>query len=153
FSVVHDGEVVVDLWGGYADKARTRPWAADTLTNVWSTTKGVAAICIAMLVDRGRCSYEDPVARYWPEFAANGKAGVNIAQMISHQAGLCGFAEPVTLETIYNQEKAEALLAAQAPFWPPGEQCGYHALTVGILVNALVRRLEGRTLASFVREE
>lgn len=153
FSIVQDGEVVADLWGGHADKAHTRPWRHDTLTNVWSTTKGVAAICFAMLVDRGKCRYDDPVARYWPEFAANGKERVTIAQMISHQAGLCGFAEPVTMEIIYNQDHAEALLAAQAPFWPPGEQSGYHAVTVGILNNALFRRIEGRTLATFVREE
>jgi CubicO group peptidase (beta-lactamase class C family) len=152
-SIVQDGEVVADLWGGHADKAKTRPWRHDTLTNVWSTTKGVAAICFAMLVDRGKCRYEDPVASYWPEFAANGKERVTIAQMISHQAGLCGFAEPVTMDIIYDQDRAEALLAAQAPFWTPGEQSGYHALTVGILNNALFRRIEGRTLAAFVREE
>jgi len=153
FSIVQDGEVVADLWGGHADKAKTRPWRHDTLTNVWSTTKGVAAICFAMLVDRGKCRYEDAVARYWPEFAANGKERVTIAQMISHQAGLCGFAEPVTMDIIYDQDRAEALLAAQAPFWAPGEQSGYHAVTVGILNNALFRRIEGRTLAAFVREE
>lgn len=152
-SIVQDGEVVADLWGGHADKAKTRPWRHDTLTNVWSTTKGVAAICFAMLVDRGKCRYEDPVASYWPEFAANGKERVTIAQMISHQAGLCGFAEPVTMDIIYDQDRAEALLAAQAPFWTPGEQSGYHALTVGILNNALFRRIEGRTLAAFVRDE
>lgn len=153
FSIVQDGEVVADLWGGHVDKAKTRPWRHDTLTNVWSTTKGVAAICFAMLVDRGKCSYEDTVARYWPEFAANGKERVTIAQMISHQAGLCGFAEPVTMDIIYDQDRAETLLAAQATFWTPGEQSGYHALTVGILNNALFRRIEGRTLAAFVREE
>ncbi|MFT3725567.1 MAG: serine hydrolase domain-containing protein [Hyphomonadaceae bacterium] len=153
FSVVLDGEVVADLWGGSADKAGTSPWRRETLTNVWSTTKGVAALCFAMLVDRGKCRYEDPVARYWPEFAANGKERVTIAQMISHQAGLCGFAEPVTMQIIYDQPRAEALLAAQAPFWTPGEQSGYHAVTVGILNNALFRRIEGRTLAAFVREE
>jgi CubicO group peptidase (beta-lactamase class C family) len=153
FSIVQDGVVVADLWGGHADKAKTRPWRYDTLTNVWSTTKGVAAICFAMLVDRGKCRYEDAVARYWPEFAANSKERVTIAQMISHQAGLCGFAEPVTMDIIYDQDRAEALLAAQAPFWTPGEQSGYHALTVGILNNALFRRIEGRTLAAFVREE
>jgi CubicO group peptidase (beta-lactamase class C family) len=153
FSVVQDGEVVVDIWAGSADKVGRRPWRGETLTNVWSTTKGVAAICFAMLVDRGKCRYDDPVARYWPEFAAHGKERVTIAQMISHQAGLCGFAEPVTMDIIYDQDRAEALLAAQAPFWPPGEQSGYHAVTVGLLNNALFRRIEGRTLAAFVREE
>ncbi len=153
FAIVQDGELVANLWGGYADKARQRPWAHDTLTNVWSTTKGVAAICFAMLADRGKLFYEDAVARYWPEFAANGKASITIAQLLSHQAGLCGFVDPVTMEVIYDQAQAEALLAAQAPLWQPGTQAGYHAVTHGVLANALFRRIEGRTLAEFVRAE
>jgi len=153
FAIVQDGELLVDLWGGHADKARHHPWMPDTLSNVWSTTKGVAAICFAMLVDRGLIRYDDPVARHWPEFAANGKEKVTIGQLLSHQAGLCGFAEPVTIELIYDQPRAEALLAAQAPLWPPGEQSGYHAVTIGVLANGLFRRVEGRTLATFVREE
>lgn len=153
FAVVQDGALVVDLWGGHADKARLRPWTSDTLTNVWSTTKGVAAICFAMLVDRGKIRYDDPVARHWPEFAANGKEHVTIAQLLSHQAGLCGFTAPVTMEDIYDQTRAEALLAAQAPLWPPGAQAGYHAVTIGVLANGLFRRVEGRTLAVFVRDE
>lgn len=153
FAVVHDGEVVASLWGGHADAQKTRPWAADTLTNVWSTTKGLAAICFAMLVDRGLARYDDPVAKHWPEFAANGKQDVTIAQLLSHQAGLCGFDKPVTLEDMYDQPRAEALLAAQAPFWVPGAQSGYHAVTIGILANGLFKRIEGRTLATFVREE
>jgi len=153
FAVVHNGDVVADLWGGYTDAEKTRPWAADTLTNVWSTTKGVASICFAMLVDRGLASYDDPVAKHWPEFAANGKQGVTIAQLLSHQAGLCGFDKPATLEDFYDQQRAEAVLAAQAPFWTPGEQSGYHAVTIGILANGLFRRVEGRTLANFLREE
>ncbi len=153
FAVVQGGEVVASLWGGYADAAKTRPWAAETLTNVWSTTKGMAALCFAMLVDRGLTKYDDPVAKHWPEFAANGKDGVTIAQLLSHQAGLCGFDTPVTLEDFYDQPRAEAMLAAQAPFWALGTQSGYHAVTIGILANGLFKRIEGRTLANFVREE
>jgi CubicO group peptidase (beta-lactamase class C family) len=153
FAVVFDGELVVDLWGGYADAGRTRPWSADVLTNVWSTTKGLAAVCFAILADRGRFSYDDRVAMYWPEFAAAGKARITIAQLLSHQAGLCGFEQPVTLGDVYNQELAERMLAHQAPLWEPGTQCGYHALTIGVLANALFKRIDGRTLASFVREE
>ncbi len=153
FAIVHDGEVVANLWGGYADAKKIRPWAADTLTNVWSTTKGVASICFAMLVDRSLANYDDPVAKYWPEFAINGKQSITIAQLLSHQAGLCGFDKPVTLEDFYDQSRAEAALAAQAPFWAPGIQAGYHAVTIGILANGLFKRIEGRTLADFVREE
>lgn len=152
-AVAVDGELVVDLWGGFADAAQTRPWTADTLVNVWSTTKGVAAACFAMLVERGLISYEDRVARFWPEFAANGKGDVTLGQLLSHQAGLCGFATPATLADFLDQEGAEQRLAAQTPFWPPGERCGYHALSIGNLANAVFKRIEGRTLAQFVDDE
>ena len=94
--VYRDGECVIDLWGGFADGAGTRPWEADTLVNVWSTTKGAAALAVAMLVDRGLVAYEQPVADLWPEFARNGKAAITIAQAMSHQAGLPGFEAPTT---------------------------------------------------------
>lgn len=153
FAVVSDGELVVDLWGGHADAARTRPWLPGTVTNVWSTTKGAAAICFAMLIDRGKAAYEDPVAKYWPEFAAAGKESITIAQMLSHQGGLCGFTVPVTMQDIADQEQSELLIAEQTPFWPPGTRSGYHAVTYGTLTNALFRRIEGRTLATFLEQE
>lgn len=153
FAVVSRGQVVVDLWGGHADPARTRAWKSETVTNVWSTSKGVAAICFAMIVDRGQASYDDPVGRFWPEFAVAGKETITIAQLLSHQGGLCGFTVPVTMRDIADQEKAERLIAAQAPFWQPGTECGYHAVTYGTLTNALFRRIEGRTLAKFLEQE
>ena len=153
FAVALEGKVVVDLWGGYADQARTRIWSADTVTNVWSTTKGVAAICFAILIDRELASYDDPVAKYWPEFAAEGKGTVTIAQLLSHQAGLSGFIELVTMRDVVDQERAESLLAAQVPIWTPGESSGYHAVTYGILANALFKRIEGRALAQFLEDE
>lgn len=152
-AIVRRGEIVVDLWGGHADAARTRPWTPQTVTNVWSTTKGVAAICFAMMVERGKAAYEHPVARYWLEFAASGKGDITIAQLLSHQGGLCGLEQPVTLEDLSDQPKAERLFAAQAPIWAPGTQCGYHAISQGPLANALFRRIEGRTMAQFVAEE
>jgi CubicO group peptidase (beta-lactamase class C family) len=152
-AVAVKGRIVVDLWGGHADAQRSRPWARDTMPNVWSTTKGVAALCFAMLVDRGQAAYDAPVSRYWPAFAAHGKGDITIAQLLSHQAGLCGFATPAVLSDYLEQEAAEERLAAQAPFWPPGSQSGYHALSIGNLANALFRRIEGRTLATFVAEE
>jgi CubicO group peptidase (beta-lactamase class C family) len=153
FAVVSRGQLVVDLWAGYADSARTRAWKGETVTNVWSTSKGVAAICFAMIVDRGQASYDDPVCRFWPEFAAAGKDTITIAQLLSHQAGLCGFTVPVTMRDIADQDKAERLIEAQAPFWQPGTACGYHAVTYGTLTNALFRRIEGRTLAQFLEQE
>lgn len=152
-SVVKDGQVVVDLWGGFADAARTRPWTRDTLANVWSTTKGMGALVCAMLVERGQMSYEDRVSKYWPEFAAEGKGNVTVGQMLSHQAGLCGPSVPTTIEEMCDHALMAERLAAQAPLWEPGSKSGYHALTVGILVGELVRRVAGTTIGTYFDEE
>lgn len=153
FALVVDGETVVDLWGGWKDAARSRPWERDTLVNVWSSTKGVNATCFAMLVDRGLIRYTDKVSRWWPEFAAAGKAEVTIGELLSHQAGVCGFTTPAQVEDLYAGEGAAARLAAQAPIWPVGTASGYHAISIGILSAALFRRIEGRSIAQFVAEE
>jgi CubicO group peptidase (beta-lactamase class C family) len=152
-AVYRRGNCVVDLWGGHADRAGTRPWERDTLVNLWSTTKGIAALCVARLVDRGRLAYADRVADHWPEFAAAGKEQVTVAQMLSHQAGLPGFAEPVTLDDLFDQAGCAARLAAQAPLWEPGTANGYHAATWGVLVAELVRQVDGRTIGRFLAEE
>lgn len=151
--VVRNGEVVVDLYGGLADRKSGREWTAETLTNIWSTTKGVTAACFAILAERGGIDLDAPVARYWPEFAANGKQDVTVAMLLSHQAGLCGFREPAITETFYDAEAAAAQLAAMEPFWEPGTQSGYHAITIGFLATALFRRAEGRTIKQFVEDE
>ena len=148
-----DGEVVVDLTGGWADRERSRQWQSDTVVNVWSSTKGVAAACFAMLMDGGRATYEDPVALHWPEFEAEGKGAVTIAHLLSHQAGLCGFTSPATVANLLSGGEAAARLAAQAPFWPLGTGSGYHAITGGILATELFRRIEGRAIREFVAEE
>ncbi|GGR59070.1 esterase [Deinococcus seoulensis] len=153
FAVVLNGELVVDLHGGVADPSSSRPWADDTLVNVWSTTKGVTAACFAMLADRGRIDYSAPVARYWPEFAAAGKQDVTVAMLLSHQAGLSGFRDPAQIEDFYDSEQAAARLAAAEPFWEPGTQAGYHAVTVGFMASELFRRIDGRRLREFVRDE
>ena len=152
-AVYRHGECVVDLWGGHADWAGTRPWERDTLVNLWSTTKGIAALCVARLVDRGLLAYADRVADHWPDFAAAGKADVTVAQLLSHQAGLPGFAEPVTLDDLFDQAECAARLAAQAPLWKPGTANGYHAATWGVLVAELVRRVDGRTIGRFLADE
>ncbi|HZC16011.1 MAG TPA: serine hydrolase domain-containing protein [Caulobacteraceae bacterium] len=153
FAATVNGEFVVDLWGGWADEARTRPWEKDTIVNVYSTTKTMTALCALMLADRGELDFDAPVARYWPEFAANGKAGIKVSHLMAHSAGLSGWKEKITLEDVYDWDKVTALLAAQAPYWEPGTQSGYHALTQGFLVGEVVRRITGRSLGTFFRQE
>ena len=153
FCATVEGETVVDLWGGFADKARTRAWEKDTIVNVYSTTKTMAALCVLLLADRGELDLYAPVARYWPEFAANGKAGVKVSHLMSHSAGLSGWKEKLTTQDLYDWEKVTALLAAQAPYWEPGTAPGYHGLTQGYLVGEVVRRVTGKSLGTVFREE
>ncbi|WP_421933304.1 serine hydrolase domain-containing protein [Phenylobacterium sp.] len=152
-AVVKDGELLVDLWGGSLDAAGTRPWAADSVVNVWSTTKAVNALAFAMLVDRGQAAYGDLVARWWPEFAVQGKDQVTIAQLLSHQAGLCSFRDPAVVEDFYDQPKAAARLAATEPLWPPGSRSGYHAISIGVLAGELFRRITGQSLGQFIASD
>lgn len=151
--VYRQGRKVVDLWGGFADAGRTRPWSADTLINVWSTTKLAAAVCVARLVDQGLIAYDQRVAEVWPEFAAADKREVTIAEVMSHQAGLTGFAEPTTLDDLYDQDLVAARLAAQAPAFQPGQHNSYHAVTYGVLAAEIVRRAAGNTLGALLRDE
>lgn len=153
FCATVEGETVVDLWGGFADAARTRPWTRDTIINVYSTTKTMTALTALLVADRGELDFDAPVARYWPEFAANGKADVKVSHLMSHAAGLSGWKEPITTADLYDWEKVTALLAAQAPYWAPGTAPGYHALTQGYLVGEVVRRITGRSLGTVFREE
>ncbi|WP_312166958.1 serine hydrolase domain-containing protein [Phenylobacterium sp.] len=153
FCATVEGETVVDLWGGFADEARTRPWARDTIVNVYSTTKTMTALTALLLADRGELDFDAPVARYWPQFAANGKDAVKVSHLMSHSAGLSGWKEPLAKEDLYDWEKATSLLAAQAPFWEPGTASGYHGLTQGYLVGEVVRRITGRSLGTVFREE
>ena len=151
--VYREGAPVIDLWGGHADQGRSRPWTADTLINVWSTTKLATATCVALVVDRGLIAYDQPVADVWPQFAQAGKAGVTIAQVMSHQAGLPGFAEPTTLDDLYDWDLICARLAAQAPAFEPGTANSYHAATYGFLAGEIVRRASGKTLGALFRDE
>ena len=152
YAVMIGGELVADLWGGWKDMAATDPWERDTIACVWSTSKGMGAVCYAMLVDRGLISYEDKVSKYWPEFAAEGKGDVTIGMLMSHQAGITGFTTPATLEDLFAGEAAAQRLAAQAPLWPIGSASGYSNV-IGILATALFRRIEGRSIKQFVAEE
>lgn len=152
-AVVLGGELVVDVWGGWADEAKTTPWGRDTITNVWSSTKTQMALCALMLADRGLLDLDAPVAQYWPEFAANGKADVRVKHLLSHTSGVSGWDQPVTVEDIYDWEKSTSRLAAQAPWWEPGTASGYHALNQGHLVGEVIRRITGKKLGEFFRDE
>jgi CubicO group peptidase (beta-lactamase class C family) len=153
FAATVDGRFVVDLWAGHADQARLRPWERDTIVNVYSTTKAMTALCALILVDRGELDLDAPVARYWPEFAQAGKDALPVRYLLSHTSGLAGFAEPIPAEALYDWDRIVRLLASQAPMWEPGAQSGYHALSFGHLLGEVVRRLTGRTLGTFFREE
>ena len=153
FCATLEGETVVDLWGGFADAEKTRAWERDTIVNVYSTTKTMTALTALLIADRGDLDFDAPVAKYWPEFAANGKAGVKVSHLMAHSAGLSGWKEPITNDDLYDWEKATSLLAAQAPYWEPGTAPGYHALTQGYLVGEVIRRITGRSLGTVFREE
>jgi CubicO group peptidase (beta-lactamase class C family) len=153
FCATVEGETVVDLWGGWADEAKTRPWEKDTIVNVYSTTKTMTALTALLIADRGLIDFDAPVARYWPEFAANGKEKVKVSHLMSHSSGLSGWREKISVEDLYDWDRACALLAAQKPFWEPGAAPGYHAVTQGNLVGEVVRRVTGKSLGSVFREE
>jgi CubicO group peptidase (beta-lactamase class C family) len=153
FAAYRGEELIADLYAGWRDAARTIPWARDTLVNIWSATKGVTALEVAVLVDRGLIDYAAPVARYWPEFAQNGKDEVTVSQLLSHQAGLPGFVEPTAVTDFYDWETVTERLARQAPMWKPGEKNAYHAMTYGFLAGELVRRASGMSVGQFLARE
>jgi CubicO group peptidase (beta-lactamase class C family) len=144
------GEPVVDIWGG---RTQAGPWRRDTIVNAWSITKTMTALCALILADRGELDVHAPVARYWPEFAAGGKERVEVRHLLGHTAGLPSWTAPMAVTDLYDWDKATSLLAAQEPAWEPGTESGYHALTQGYLVGEVVRRITGRTLGTFFREE
>ena len=151
--IYQHGEKVVDLWGGHSDSAKSQPWEKDTLVNVWSTTKGMMALCVARLVDQGKLEMGRTVAEYWPEFAANGKDHVTVAQLFSHQAGLCGTDKPITKNQVLNTDLLGEMLAAQKPQWPIGESSGYHAFSIGPIADTLFKKVIGKTVGEYFRDE
>ena len=152
-AVYHRGELVVDLVGGHFDAARTQPYTDEALQLVFSTTKGVTAIAVAMCVQRGLLDYDEKVSTYWPEFAANGKGDATVAQLLSHQCGLFSVDRPITLSEALDWKTITARLAEGKPEWPIGTAHGYHALTYGWLAGELIRRTDGRSPGQFVAEE
>lgn len=150
FSVIVDGETVVDIRGGHSDRAKETPWAEDTLACIYSSGKAVLTLLIAREVSNGRLDYDAPVAQYWPEFGAAGKETITLAQVLSHQAGLCGFPEEMPPETWLDHDAICAKLAAMAPLWPPGTANGYHPQTVGFIAGELLRRVTGKTVGALI---
>jgi CubicO group peptidase (beta-lactamase class C family) len=148
-----DGRTVADLWGGWCDEEHRTPWTENTITNVWSTTKTVTNLAALMLADRGLLDPYAPVAKYWPEFAENGKERIEVRHILSHTSGVSGWEAPFTIEDMYDRDAATRQLATQAPWWEPGTASGYHAQNQGHLVGELVRRLSGKPLKTFVAEE
>ncbi|WP_156746704.1 serine hydrolase domain-containing protein, partial [Mycobacterium sp. E2733] len=154
-AVYRDGIKVVDLWGGYRNGLAKQPWQADTMVNMFSTTKGVAALVVAVAVSRGLISYDAKVAGYWPEFAQAGKGDVTVRQLLGHQAGLCALKPKPALADVADPARLSPILAGQAPAWRPGSRHGYHAITLGWYESELIRRTDpaGRTLGRFMADE
>ncbi|HEY5357724.1 MAG TPA: serine hydrolase domain-containing protein [Streptosporangiaceae bacterium] len=148
-----DGDTVVDIWGGWRDADHRSPWTADTITNVWSTTKTVTNLAALMLADRGQLDPYSPVARYWPEFAENGKEHIEVRHILSHTSGVSGWEAPFAVTDMYDWDLSTSRLAAQKPWWEPGTASGYHASNQGHLVGELVRRVTGQSLKAFVAQE
>jgi CubicO group peptidase (beta-lactamase class C family) len=153
FALAVDGEIVVDLMGGHADRKREVVFGPDTLTPLFSTTKAIAALMVARLVDEGRLAYDQPVADVWPEFAQAGKAEVTVEQALSHQAGLSGFLDETDPSIWFDWDATCAKLAATAPIWPVGSASGYHPITFGYLAGEIFRRVDGRTMGTALRED
>jgi CubicO group peptidase (beta-lactamase class C family) len=151
--VTVDGETVVDIWGGWVDEAKTEPWGRDTITNVWSTTKTMTFLSALLLVERGQLDFHEKVATYWPEFAQNGKADIEVRHLMGHTSGVSAWMQPVTVDDIYDWDKSTAMLAAQEPWWEPGTASGYHALNQGHLIGEVIRRIDGRRLGEFFADE
>ena len=152
FAVYKDGNPLVNLWGGFQDKDKTKPWQKDNLVTVYSTTKGVAAFCIALAMEKGLLKYEEKVSTYWPEFSSNGKEDITIGMLMSHQAGICS-PETRNVEDYYNQSLMAEKLAGMTPIWEPGTASGYHSMTFGWLTSELIMRVTRKSLGTFFREE
>lgn len=154
-AVVIDNELVVDLWAGMANPKTGVAWREDTLVNMFSTTKGVSALAVAHAHSRGLFSYDEPVATYWPEFAANGKQDITMRTLLSHQAGLSAIDEPMTVNTLADPDAVAAAIGKQAPAWTPGERHGYHGVTLGWYESELIRRTDPqhRTIGRYFADE
>jgi CubicO group peptidase (beta-lactamase class C family) len=152
-SIVIDGRSVCDVWGGWRDIAKTKPWQRDTIVNVYSATKGIATMAALMLVDQGKLDLDRKAADYWPEFAAHGKGDVPVRWLFCHKAGVPGVRRALTLDDLYDFDRYAGMIAAEEPFWTPGTRHGYHALSIGHLLGMLIKLIDGRSIGRFVKDE
>jgi CubicO group peptidase (beta-lactamase class C family) len=152
-AVYQHGKLVADLWGGLADEDKGTPWTRDTMAVSFSTTKGLTATCLHILADRGLVRYEDLVTKYWPEFGANGKGAITVRHLLTHQAGIPQVPDGIVLNDLLDWGRMTSAIAAETPLWEPGAGTGYHALTFGYLVGEVVRRIDGRSVGTFLHDE
>lgn len=152
FAATVDGEYVIDIWAGHRDSAKTLPWEEDTVVCVFSTTKTMTALSALLLFDRGELSFDDKVAKFWPEYAQNGKESTELRHFMGHTAGLPGFGEKLTEAQLYDWGHVISVLERQEPWWQPGQYCNYHAVTQGFLIGEVVRRITGQSLGTFFHE-
>lgn len=151
--VVKDGETLIDTWAGWFDRDRTIGWQRDTITPVWSISKVMTNLAALLLVDRGELDIDQRVSHYWPEFGVNGKADVLVRHLLGHTSGVSGWAQPVTVDDLFDWDKSTAMLAAQEPWWEPGTASGYHLLNQGHLVGEVIRRISGMSPGQFFAKE
>ena len=148
-----EGETVLDLWGGVDSPSKGTKWQENTIVNVFSSTKGIAAICLLQLVEQGKLDLDLPVANYWPEFAQGGKETIPVRYLFCHKSGLCGIRKPLGQGAFCDWDFICSELASQEPLWEPGTAHGYHAITYGHLVGEVLRRIDGRTIGQYFKEE
>ena len=148
-----EGEMVVDIWSGHRDVAKTKLWEEDTIVNVFSSTKNATSLCAFVLADRGQLDFFAPVAQYWPEFAQNGKEKVLVSHVMSHSAGLPGWDKPVSVTDIHDADKVAALFEEHAVWWEPGKELGYNAISIGNIMGEIIKRISGKSVGNFFREE
>lgn len=148
-----DGKKVVDIWDGFTDEESTKEWEENTIINVWSSSKTVTNLCVLIAHDRGLLDVKEPIAKYWPEFAENGKEDVRVRHILSHSTGVAGWEESISMEDVCDPVKSTPPMAKQKPWWEPGTQSGYHALNQGHLAGELIRRVTGKSLKQFIAEE
>ena len=150
-AVTVDGELAADLWGGHADEDRQVPWAEDTITNCWSTTKLIATLCMLILSDQADVGLFSPVSRYWPEFAGGGKKDIEIRHVLGHTSGVAGWNRRLRVADLYDRPRMVSLLEDQEPWWIPGTVSGYHSLSGGFILGEVIRRVTGQTMGEFFR--
>ena len=152
-AITYEGDKVVDIWAGTRDKAQTLPWEENTIVNVFSSTKNATSLAAYVLADHGKLDFSAPVAEYWPEFAQKGKEKILVSHIMSHSSGLPGWEEPVAGHDLYDPDKVAALFETQEPWWEPGSALGYHAISVGNLMGEIIKRISGKSIGNFFREE